>query len=93
MLIGLNAGFGEPISSEFGNLAPLGIAVVRQDVRAHFDDGHVRALVQEFAGAPVTPLFLLAGGHIDTPDHLSRIEPHEIAALGHAWSPRLRTVA
>lgn len=82
MLIGLNAGFGEPISSEFGNLAPLGIAVVRQDLRAHFDDGHVQALVQEFAGAPVTPLFLLAGGHIDTPDHLSRIEPHEIAALG-----------
>lgn len=82
MLIGLNAGFGEPISSEFGNLAPLGIAVVRQDLRPHFDDGHVQALVQEFAGAPVTPLFLLAGGHIDTPDHLSRIEPHEIAALG-----------
>ena len=81
MLIGLNAGFGESIAFEFGNLVPLGVTVVRQDLRAHFDDGHLQTLVAEFAGAAVTPLFLLAGGHIDTPDHLSRIEPHEIAAL------------
>jgi hypothetical protein len=83
MLIGLNAGFGDPIAFEFPNLTPRGFTVVRQDLRAHFDDGYLRSLVQEFTAAPVTPLFLLAGGHIDTPDHLSRIEPHEIAALGH----------
>lgn len=81
MLLGINAGFGAPIAFEFPNLTPRGFTVVRQDLRAHFDNDRLRALVQEFAGAPVAPLFLLAGGHIDTPEG-DRVEPHEIAALG-----------
>jgi hypothetical protein len=82
MLLGINAGFGAPIAFEFPHLTSRGLTVVRQDLRAHFADDHLQALVHEFAGAPVVPLFLLAGGHIDTPDGVSRIEPHEIAALG-----------
>jgi hypothetical protein len=81
MLVGINAGFGEPIAHEFPALASLGLRVVRQDVRAHFTDAVLRALVAEFVGAPVAPLFLLAGGHIETPQG-DRVEPHEIAALG-----------
>ena len=81
MLLGLNAGFGEPVAHEFSTLTPLGFRVVRQDLRAHFDDDSLRSLVREFVGAPVTPLFLLAGGHIEAPDG-GRVEPHEIAALG-----------
>jgi hypothetical protein len=81
MLLGINAGFGEPVAHEFPALTPLGVRVVRQDVRAHFTDDHLRALVAEFAGAPLAPLFLLAGGQIDTPLGF-RVEPHEIAALG-----------
>jgi hypothetical protein len=81
MLLGINAGFGDPIAHEFGLLAPLGFRVVRQDIRPHFTDEHLRGLVAEFVGAPLTPLFLLGGGHIDTPLG-TRVEPHEIAALG-----------
>ena len=81
MLLGINAGFGEPIACEFPNLTPRGFTIVRQDLRAHFDDDDLRTLVHEFAGAPVVPLVLLAGGHIDTPAG-DRVEPHEIAALG-----------
>lgn len=81
MLLGINAGFGESIAPEFPTLVSLGLQVVRQDLRSHFTDVQLRALVHEFAGAPVTPLFLLAGGHIDTPAG-NRVEPHEIADLG-----------
>ena len=81
MLLGINAGFGGAIAFEFPNLTPRGLTVVRQDLRAHFPDAHLQALVHEFAGAPLVPLFLLAGGHIDTPEG-DRVEPHEIAALG-----------
>jgi hypothetical protein len=81
MLLGINAGFGEPIASEFANLMLRGFSVVRQDLRAHFDDATLQSLVNEFAGAGVTPLFLLAGGHIDSPEG-DRVEPHEIAMLG-----------
>jgi len=82
MLLGINAGFGLPIVHEFPVLSSLGFGIVRQDLRAHFTDQEIHDRVTEFAGAPLTPLFLLAGGHIDTPDHQHRIEPHEIAALG-----------
>lgn len=81
MLFGINAGFGEPIAFEFPALASLGFQVVRQDLRTHVTDPQLRALVHEFAGAPLRPLFLLAGGHIDTPAG-ARAEPHEIADLG-----------
>jgi hypothetical protein len=81
MLLGINAGFGGPIAHEFPALAPLGFRVVRQDVRVHFTEDHLRALVAEFVGAPLVPLFLLAGGQIDTPLGF-RVEPHEIATLG-----------
>jgi hypothetical protein len=81
MLLGINAGFGKPIAHEFPALAPLGFRVVRQDLRVHFTDEHLRALVAEFVGAPLVPLFVLAGGQIDTPLGF-RVEPHEIAALG-----------
>lgn len=81
MLVGLNAGFGEPVAHEFAGLTALGFQVIRQDIRPHFTDEHLAALVAEFVGVPLTPLFLLAGGHIDTPLG-NRVEPHEIAALG-----------
>lgn len=81
MLLGINAGFGEPIGHEFAALTDLGFSFVRQDFRPHHTDAHVRALVGEFAGAPVRLLALLAGGHIDKPGG-GRAEPHEIAELG-----------
>lgn len=81
MVIGINAGFGEPIAHEFGALQSRGFDIIRQDFRAHFTDDYLRTLVAEFAGAPVKLLALLGGGHIDTPDG-RLVEPHELAALG-----------
>jgi len=80
--LGINAGFGEPIQHELPLLSSLGFNVVRQDLFAKGDAGPVEALVAEFANQPVSPLFLLAGGHIQRSDGSERIEPHELAARG-----------
>jgi hypothetical protein len=77
--VGINAGFGSPIAHEFADLKAYGFAVVRQDLFA-VDPAQAPALVTEFVGAPVTPLFLIGGGHIQHPDGLARLEPHELAA-------------
>lgn len=81
MRVGINAGFGEPIRHEFGYLTGLGFAFVRQDIAPDMDDETLVARVTEFASAPVSPLFLLAGGTMRWRDEDRRVEPHEIAAL------------
>jgi hypothetical protein len=80
MELGLNAGFGDPIQQELAFIASLGFTVVRQDLFAHGDSAPIEALVAEFAGQTVRPLFLLAGGKMEHEDGSGRIEPHELAA-------------
>src|SRR5262245_14755965 len=80
MELALNAGFGDPIQHELAFIASLGFTVVRQDPFAHGDGAPIEALVAEFAGQAVRPLFLLAGGKIAHDDGAGRIEPHELAA-------------
>lgn len=82
MRLGINAGFGDPIQHELPLLSSLGFSFVRQDLFAKGDAGPIEALVAEFANQPVSPLFLLAGGHIQRDDGSERIEPHELAARG-----------
>jgi hypothetical protein len=62
--VGLNAGFGAPLAAEFAGLATYGFAVARQDVWTSEDLPIATALVTEFAGAPVRPLYLIGGGHM-----------------------------
>ena len=80
MELALNAGFGDPIEHELALIASLGFTVVRQDLFAHGDGAPIEALVAEFAGQTVRPLFLLAGGKMEHDDGAGRIEPHELAA-------------
>lgn len=80
MVVGLCAGFGASLAAEFAGLAAYKFAAARQDLYAGGDPAAVPALVQEFAGAPVAPLFLIGGGQICHADG-GRIEPHELAAM------------
>jgi len=77
MDICINAGFGEPISHEFFGLSTYGFTRVRQDLYAH-GISQVPTLIAEFVEAPVKPLFLIGGGHIQHPNG-GRLEPHELA--------------
>jgi hypothetical protein len=79
MHVGLNAGFGDALAGEFPGLASHGFAVARQDLFAHDDPSRVAALVAEFVGAPVRPLFLIGGGHMQHADG-TRVTPAELAA-------------
>lgn len=81
MRVGINAGFGDSIRHEFALLRSLGFTFARQDLRHDFDDGKLSDRVEEFVGAGLTPLFLLAGGHVERSDKSARIEPHELAEL------------
>jgi hypothetical protein len=79
MNVGLNAGFGDSLAGEFAGMASYGFAVARQDLFPHDDASRVSALVTEFAGAPVRPLFLIGGGHMQHADG-TRIDPSALAA-------------
>src|SRR5262249_43573940 len=83
MLIGINAGFGDPIGPDFPFLERLGFDVVRQEIRFGADQDRIHLLVSECVGSTLMPLFLLAGGKISRPDG-NRVEPNEIADLGVA---------
>jgi hypothetical protein len=80
-VVGINAGFGDSLAAEFAALKSFGFSIVRQDVFAHYNLDTVAQLVEEFADAPVLPLFLIGGGKIEHDDGESRIEPHELAAI------------
>src|SRR5262245_21646810 len=80
MDLALNAGFGDPIQHELTLIGSLGFTLVRQDLFAHGDGAPIEALVAEFAGQALRPLFLLAGGKMQHDDGAGRIEPHELAA-------------
>jgi hypothetical protein len=80
MDIGLNAGFGDSLVLDFAGIATHGFDVIRQDVYAHHNIDEIAPLVHEFAGEPVTALFLVGGGNIGYPDG-SRIEPAELASI------------
>lgn len=81
MDVGLQAGFGAPLAAEFAGIAAHGFAAVRQDVYA-VDPDAAPALVAECVGAPVRPLFLIGGGHIERSDGSGdRLEPYELAAM------------
>jgi hypothetical protein len=79
-VLGINAGFGDPIAVEFPFFEQLGVAVVRQDLFAHGDAAPIEALVAEFSNRPARALFMLAGGKMQTPDGSNRIEPQVLAA-------------
>lgn len=77
MRVYINAGFGEPIGGESLRLfAALGFDGVRQDVPS----GRIRELVQEFAHAPLTPLFLVGGGKMTDPPEVTATVSWAVAA-------------
>jgi len=80
IVLGINAGFGDPIAGEFPFFAHLGVGVVRQDLFAHGDAAPIEALVAEFPNRPARALFMLAGGKMQVADGSNRIEPHVLAA-------------
>jgi len=79
-VLGINAGFGEPIAGEFPFFERIGAAAVRQDLFAHGDTAPIEALVAEFSNRPMRALFMLAGGKMQAADGPDRIEPHVLAA-------------
>ena len=79
-VLGINAGFGEPIAGEFPFFERIGVAAVRQDLFAHGETAPIEALVAEFSNRPMRALFMLAGGKMQTADGSNRIEPHVLAA-------------
>src|SRR5262245_38504354 len=79
-VLGINAGFGEPIAGEFPFFQKIGVAAVRQDLFAHGETAPIEALVAEFSNRPMRAVFMLAGGKMQIPDGSNRIEPHVLAA-------------
>jgi hypothetical protein len=79
-VLGINAGFGDPIAGEFPFLQRIGVAAVRQDLFAHGESAPIEALVAEFSNRPMHGVFMLAGGKMQIPDGSNRIEPHVLAA-------------
>src|SRR6476619_7389048 len=79
-VLGINAGFGEPIAGEFPFFERIGVAAVRQDLFAHGETAPIEALVAEFSNRPMRALFMLAGGKMQAADGANRIEPHVLAA-------------
>lgn len=77
--VGINAGFGAPLAAEFAGLAAHWFGVVRVDVYANDDPKLAPPLIGEWAGAPLRPLFLVGGGHIQHRNGY-RIDPSELAA-------------
>lgn len=81
MLVGLNAGFGLPLDSDWPFITSIGCAIVRQEIRFGIDDATLALLMADFAGRPIRLLALLGGGS-NKKAAGGRIEPHEFAALG-----------
>lgn len=81
MLLGLNAGFGQPLGDDLDLIHALGFAFVRQEFRADRSDDEVRTLLSEFVDTPVGLLALLGGGRMRAPSG-GRVEPHVLAAHG-----------
>jgi hypothetical protein len=79
-VLGINAGFGEPIAGEFPFFEKIGVAAVRQDLFAHGETAPIEALVAEFSNRPARAVFMLAGGKMQVADGSNRIEPHVLAA-------------
>ena len=79
-VLGINAGFGEPIAGEFPFFERIGAAAVRQDLFAHGDTAPIETLVAEFSNRPMRAVFMLAGGKMQVADGSNRIEPHVLAA-------------
>ncbi len=79
-VLGINAGFGDPIAGEFPFFERIGVAAVRQDLFAHGDTAPIEALVAEFSNRPTRAIFMLAGGKMQVADGSNRIEPHVLAA-------------
>jgi hypothetical protein len=80
MIVGINAGFGDPIAGEFPFFERIGVAAVRQDLFAHGETASIEALVAEFSNRPARAVFMLAGGKMQVADGSNRIEPHVLAA-------------
>ena len=81
MLIGLNAGFGLPLTADWPFIHAAGCKVVRQEFRFGVDDATLAVLMADMASQPVRLLALLGGGRNEKASG-GRIEPHEFAALG-----------
>ena len=79
-VLGINAGFGDPVAGEFPFFERIGVAAVRQDLFAHGETAPIEALVAEFSNRPARAVFMLAGGKMQVADGSHRIEPHVLAA-------------
>ena len=81
MLVGLNAGFGLPLTADWPFIHAAGCKVVRQEFRFEIDDATLAVLMADIASKPIRLLALLGGGQ-NQKTAGGRIEPHEFAALG-----------
>jgi hypothetical protein len=81
MLVGLNAGFGLPLTSDWPFIQAAGCAVVRQEFAHEIDDATTALLMADVASQPIRLLALLGGGKNQKAAG-GRIEPHEFATLG-----------
>ena len=81
MLVGLNAGFGLPLTADWPFIHAAGCKVVRQEFRFEIDDATLALLMADIASQPIRLLALLGGGK-NQKTAGGRIEPHEFAALG-----------
>ena len=81
MLVGLNAGFGLPLTADWPFIHAAGCKVVRQEFRFEIDDATLALLMADIASQPIRLLALLGGGKNQKAAG-GRIEPHEFAALG-----------
>jgi hypothetical protein len=61
LTVGLCAGFGAPMASDVPGIAAQGVRLVRQELPIWEARVYRDALVAEWVGAPVRPLFLLVG--------------------------------
>lgn len=81
MLVGLNAGFGDPLTADWPFIHSIGCRLVRQEFRFELDDARLGVLMADVATQPIQLLALLGGGRNQKAAG-GRLEPHEFAALG-----------
>lgn len=73
--IGINAGFGDPISNEFDNLKRLRFTDVRQDMQYVLSPARWNFLRDEFVESGMTPLYII------NPEQVTYLRPGDRAEL------------
>jgi len=75
VIIGLNAGFGDPLGADLDAIAGQGYTGIRQDVQPVTDPVVLQARIDELRGSAVAPLFIVRGAQLDF------LQPGETAEL------------